>query len=92
MAQSRTDSLFRTKSIAALVAASEHPAHRLRKSLGLGSLVALGVGVVIGSGIFTLTGTAAMPLSAFGADEEDTHEDDAAVTDAADENDDMLRR
>jgi APA family basic amino acid/polyamine antiporter len=57
-----TRSLFRTKSIAALIAASEHPAHRLRKSLGLGSLVALGVGVVIGSGIFTLTGTAAAGL------------------------------
>jgi APA family basic amino acid/polyamine antiporter len=54
--------LFRTKSIPALIAASEHPAHKLRKSLGLGSLVALGVGVVIGSGIFTLTGTAAAGL------------------------------
>ena len=62
MAPSRTGSLFRTKSIASLIAASEHPSHRLRKSLGLGSLVALGVGVVIGSGIFTLTGTAAAGL------------------------------
>src|SRR5260370_39843997 len=62
MAPSRTGSLFRTKSIATLIAASEHPSHRLRKSLGLGSLIALGVGVVIGSGIFTLTGTAAAGL------------------------------
>jgi APA family basic amino acid/polyamine antiporter len=62
MSTPRTNSLFRTKSIAALVAASENPTHRLRKSLGLGSLVALGVGVVIGSGIFTLTGTAAAGL------------------------------
>jgi APA family basic amino acid/polyamine antiporter len=54
--------LFRTKSIAALIAASDHPSHRLKKTLGLGSLIALGIGVVIGSGIFTLTGTAAAGL------------------------------
>ncbi len=54
--------LFRTKSIAALIAASDHPSHRLKKTLGLGSLVALGIGVVVGSGIFTLTGTAAAGL------------------------------
>src|SRR6185295_18165419 len=34
-------------------------ASRLRRSLGLWSLVALGIGSVIGSGIFTFTGTAA---------------------------------
>ena len=62
MAPSRAGSLFRTKSISALIAASEHPSHRLRKTLGLGSLVALGVGAVIGTGIFTLTGTAAAGL------------------------------
>jgi basic amino acid/polyamine antiporter, APA family len=32
---------------------------RLKKSLGVWSLIALGVGAVIGSGIFTVTGTAA---------------------------------
>jgi APA family basic amino acid/polyamine antiporter len=51
--------LFRTKSIDALIAASEDPAHRLKKTLGPWSLIALGIGAVIGSGIFTLTGTAA---------------------------------
>jgi APA family basic amino acid/polyamine antiporter len=51
--------LFRTKSIDALIAASEDPDKRLRKTLGPWSLTALGVGAVIGSGIFTLTGTAA---------------------------------
>ncbi len=51
--------LTRTKSIAELVAASEHPNTRLRRSLGLWSLVSLGIGSVIGSGIFTFTGTAA---------------------------------
>src|ERR1017187_9090150 len=54
--------LFRTKSIASLIAASDHPSHRLKKTLGLGSLIALGIGVVVGSGIFTLTGTAAAGL------------------------------
>jgi APA family basic amino acid/polyamine antiporter len=53
------NALFRTKSIDALIAASELPENRLRKSLGPWSLTALGVGAVIGSGIFTLTGTAA---------------------------------
>ena len=55
-------SLFRTKSIDELIAASAEPSMRLRKTLGLGSLVALGIGSVIGSGIFTLTGTAAAGL------------------------------
>jgi APA family basic amino acid/polyamine antiporter len=52
-------SLLRTKSIDELISSSEEPDRRLKKSLGLWSLVALGVGAVIGSGIFTVTGTAA---------------------------------
>src|SRR5436190_7788192 len=51
--------LFHTKSIDALIAASEEPDKRLAKTLGPWSLTALGVGAVIGSGIFILTGTAA---------------------------------
>lgn len=51
--------LLRTKSIDALIAESESPEHQLRKTLGPWSLTALGVGAVIGSGIFILTGTAA---------------------------------
>src|SRR4030088_374260 len=51
--------LLRTRSIDALIAASEEPDKRLRKTLGPWSLTALGIGAVIGSGIFTLTGTAA---------------------------------
>ena len=51
--------LLRTKSIDGLIAASEEPGHRLKKSLGPWSLTALGIGAVIGSGIFTVTGTAA---------------------------------
>jgi APA family basic amino acid/polyamine antiporter len=52
-------SLFRTKSIDALIAASEDPDKKLRRTLGPWSLTALGIGAVIGSGIFTVTGTAA---------------------------------
>jgi APA family basic amino acid/polyamine antiporter len=52
-------SLFRTKSIDALIAASEEPDKKLRRTLGPWSLTAFGVGAVIGSGIFILTGTAA---------------------------------
>jgi len=51
--------LLRTKSIDALIAASEEPDKKLRRTLGPWSLTAFGVGAVIGSGIFILTGTAA---------------------------------
>jgi len=51
--------LFRTKSIEALVAASNEEGKRLERHLGAWSLMALGIGAVIGSGIFILTGTAA---------------------------------
>lgn len=52
-------SLFRTKSISDLIAASEEPDKKLERTLGPWSLMALGIGAVIGSGIFILTGTAA---------------------------------
>src|SRR5579864_2277755 len=51
--------LLRCKSIDALIAESEEPGKRLRRTLGPWSLTALGIGAVIGSGIFTVTGTAA---------------------------------
>jgi len=51
--------LFRCKSIDALIAESEEPGKQLRRTLGPWSLTALGIGAVIGSGIFTVTGTAA---------------------------------
>ncbi|MGH9452736.1 MAG: amino acid permease [Terriglobia bacterium] len=54
-----TKQYFRTKSIDKLLADAEDPEHRLRKSLGRWSLTALGIGAIIGSGIFILTGTAA---------------------------------
>jgi APA family basic amino acid/polyamine antiporter len=55
----RLNQLFRTKSIDELIEATHEEGHSLKKSLGPWSLMALGIGAVIGSGIFTLTGTAA---------------------------------
>ena len=51
--------LFRCKNIDQLIADSEHPEKRLKKTLGWISLTALGIGAIIGTGIFVLTGTAA---------------------------------
>ena len=51
--------LWRTKSIDRLLEESEAPEKKLRKTLGVWSLTALGIGAVIGTGIFVLTGTAA---------------------------------
>ena len=51
--------LFCCKSIDKLISESETPGQRLQKTLGPWSLTALGIGAVIGSGIFVLTGTAA---------------------------------
>ncbi|MFZ0881652.1 MAG: amino acid permease, partial [Candidatus Acidiferrales bacterium] len=50
--------LFRTKGIDQLISDSEHPDRALKKTLGWVSLTALGIGAVIGSGIFTVIGTA----------------------------------
>jgi basic amino acid/polyamine antiporter, APA family len=51
--------LFRCKNIDQLIADSENPEKRLKKTLGWISLTALGIGAIIGTGIFVLTGTAA---------------------------------
>jgi APA family basic amino acid/polyamine antiporter len=50
--------LFRVKNIDQLISDAEEPERRLKKSLGWLSLTALGIGAVIGSGIFTVIGTA----------------------------------
>jgi basic amino acid/polyamine antiporter, APA family len=47
------------KSIDKLITEADEPGHRLKKSLGPWTLTALGIGAIIGSGIFVLTGTAA---------------------------------
>jgi APA family basic amino acid/polyamine antiporter len=55
---SRLSQLFARKSIDKLISDSECAEHALKKSLGPVSLTALGIGAVIGSGIFTVIGTA----------------------------------
>ncbi len=50
--------IFATKSIDKLIRESEQPETALKKTLGPVSLTALGIGAVIGSGIFTVIGTA----------------------------------
>jgi basic amino acid/polyamine antiporter, APA family len=50
--------LFNCKSIDQLLSDSENAEVRLKKSLGWLSLTSLGIGAVIGSGIFTVIGTA----------------------------------
>lgn len=50
--------IFATKSIDKLIDESERPETALKKTLGPVSLTALGIGAVIGSGIFTVIGTA----------------------------------
>jgi APA family basic amino acid/polyamine antiporter len=51
--------VLRTKDIDELVEESHAEGKQLRRSLGPWSLIAFGIGAVIGSGIFTVTGTAA---------------------------------
>ena len=51
--------LLQTKDIDALVEETQVEGKRLKRSLGPWSLIAFGIGAVIGGGIFTVTGTAA---------------------------------
>jgi basic amino acid/polyamine antiporter, APA family len=51
--------LFATKSLEVLRAESEGGAHTLKRTLSATSLVALGIGAIIGAGLFSLTGIAA---------------------------------
>src|SRR6478735_4841676 len=51
--------LFATKSIAKLIAESESGEHGLKRTLSATNLTMLGIGAIIGAGIFVLTGTAA---------------------------------
>jgi basic amino acid/polyamine antiporter, APA family len=51
--------IFACKSIDQLITDSEAPTKRLTKGLGKWSLTAMGIGAIIGSGIFVMTGTAA---------------------------------
>jgi APA family basic amino acid/polyamine antiporter len=51
--------LFKTKSIEQLVSDVEHGGRSLKRSLSAWDLTLLGIGAIIGTGIFVLTGTAA---------------------------------
>jgi APA family basic amino acid/polyamine antiporter len=52
-------SVFRTKSIEQSIRDTDDPDTKLRKDLGALDLMVFGVGVIIGAGIFVLTGTVA---------------------------------
>src|SRR5580704_13070527 len=52
-------SLFAVKSVQRILSESEDGAHQLKKTLGAAQLVALGIGAIIGAGLFSLTGLAA---------------------------------
>src|SRR6184192_2605568 len=51
--------LWRTKSLDDLIGETREEGHRLKKVLGPWNLVALGIGAIIGAGIFATIGTAA---------------------------------
>jgi APA family basic amino acid/polyamine antiporter len=51
--------LLRTKSLDALLSQSEAPQHQLKRSLGAFDVVMLGIGAIVGAGIFATIGTAA---------------------------------
>lgn len=51
--------VFRRKSVEQSIADTEEPEHRLKKTLSAFDLVVFGIGVIIGTGIFVLTGVAA---------------------------------
>ena len=52
-------SLFATKPLSRIMAESESGEHTLKRTLGAAQLVALGIGAIIGAGLFSLTGIAA---------------------------------
>ena len=51
--------LFRTKSLDAILSETEATQHRLKRTLGAFDVVMLGIGAIIGAGIFATIGTAA---------------------------------
>ncbi len=56
-------SIFRTKSIEQSIADTDEPEYQLKKNLTALDLTVFGVGVIIGAGIFTLTGRAAATIA-----------------------------
>jgi APA family basic amino acid/polyamine antiporter len=58
--------LFSTKSVDQLIADSESHVHSLKKTLSAWDLVAMGIGAIIGTGIFVLTGVVAIRYAGSG--------------------------
>ncbi|PUA17960.1 amino acid permease [Glaciimonas sp. PCH181] len=53
-------SLFRTKDLDQMIRDSQHDSSGLKRSLGALDLTLLGIGAIVGTGIFVLTGTGAL--------------------------------
>jgi APA family basic amino acid/polyamine antiporter len=51
--------MFRVKPLGRLTQETEEPAHRLKRTLGPVQLTSLGIGAIIGAGLFSTVGTAA---------------------------------
>ena len=51
--------VLRTKTVEQSIAETDEPEHKLKKNLGTLDLIVFGVGVIIGAGIFVITGTVA---------------------------------
>ncbi|TPQ23445.1 amino acid permease [Streptomyces sporangiiformans] len=58
-----SNALFRTKSVEQSVRDTQEPEHALKKSLSALDLTVFGVGVIIGTGIFVLTGQVAKDVA-----------------------------
>ena len=56
---SSANKLFRTKSLDVILADAEQKEHQLKRVLGPLELISLGIGAVVGAGIFAVIGTAA---------------------------------
>src|SRR5689334_15635389 len=53
------ESLFRTKPVENSMRETDEPEHRLRRDLSALDLTVFGIGVIVGTGIFVLTGRVA---------------------------------
>jgi basic amino acid/polyamine antiporter, APA family len=51
--------LFRTKSLDTILADADEPEHQMKRALGPIELIALGIGAIVGAGIFAVIGSAA---------------------------------
>ena len=56
-------SIFAKKTVEQILAESEGGEHKLKRTLNVWSLIAIGIGCIIGTGIFVLTGKVAIENS-----------------------------